>query len=99
METLTIDNYIDFSYIIALFFAAQFEKKIDLFGKVIKRNTSDKWKVVFIGLVHAAIWIFFLREEGVSIKDESKVILTSYLVTVVLYDYFFRKFLERFKSD
>jgi hypothetical protein len=35
----------------------------------------------------------------VSIKDESKVILTSYLVTVVLYDYFFRKFLERFKSD
>lgn len=96
METLTLDNYIDFSYIIALFFAAQFEKKADLFGKIIKRNTSDRWKVIFIGLAHSIVWIAFLRPEGTEMKDYIKIIFTSYLVTVVLYDYFVRKLIERF---
>lgn len=99
MEILTIDNFIDFSYIVALFFAAQFEKKYDFFGKVVKRNTSDKWKVPFIGLIHAGVWIFLLRPEGKDIKDQAEIILTSYLVTVVLYDYLLKKFLEKYKAE
>jgi MFS-type transporter involved in bile tolerance (Atg22 family) len=98
METLTIDSYIDFSFIVALFFAGQLEKKYDLFGKIIKKNTSDRWKVLFIGLIHSIVWIVWLRPEDVSVKDQVKIIFTSYLVTVVLYDYLLRKFLDKFSA-
>ncbi len=96
MESLTIDNFIDLSFMIALFFASQVEKKVDLFGRVIKKGTSDTVKVLFIGFIHALVWIFLLRGEGVSIKDQAKIVLTSYMATVVLYDYIAKKFKEKY---
>jgi hypothetical protein len=93
---LIIENFIDLSYVAALFLAAQAEKKFDLFGLIIKRGASDKVKVLFIGLIHSVVWIFFFMPETSTMKEHIKIILTSYLATVVLYDYFLKKFIKNF---
>lgn len=95
---LIFDNFIDLSFVAALFLAAQFEKKVDLFGKVIKNGSSDKVKVIFIGIVHSVVWIFCFHPEGITMKEHVKIILTSYLATVVLYDYFLKAFLSKFSD-
>jgi hypothetical protein len=95
MEIAIFENFVDLSFIAALFFAAQAEKKLDIFGKIIKRNTSDRIKVAFIGLIHAVIWILFFHPEGLSLKDHIKIIFTSYMAMVVVYDYLLKKFIKK----
>lgn len=98
MENIAIiENFIDLSYMVMLFLAAQFEKKFDLFGKIIKRGVSDTIKVAFIGAIHAGVWIWFFHPADITIWAHVKIIITSYLATVVLYDYMIKKFMERFK--
>lgn len=97
MEITTFENFIDLSYIFALFLAAQFEKKFDLIGKIFKNGMKDQAKVAIIGFVHALVWIFLFNPEGVSLKGHVKIIVTSFFATVVLYDYFLKRFFEKYK--
>lgn len=95
MDYTLIDNFIDLSFMVALFVASQLEKKLDLFGKIIKRNTSDTVKVFFIGSIHSAIWIYFFRPEDISLHQHIKIIGTSWMAMVVFYDYFIKRFLPK----
>lgn len=95
METFVIDNFIDLSYIVALFLAAQAEKKVDLFGKIIKYNFPDTYKVLFIGLIHAVIWIFWFHPENLKMWEHVKIILTSYAATVVFYNHLVQRFIKK----
>lgn len=95
MEIAIFENFVDLSYIAALFFAAQAEKKYDIFGKIIKRGTSDRIKVAFIGLIHAGIWIYFFHPDNLTMKEHVKIIFTSYMAMVVLYDYILKRFLAK----
>lgn len=97
MELAIIDNFIDLSFMAALFLAAQAEKKLDLIGKIIKFGMSDTYKVVMIGLVHAVIWVFLFHPEGVTIKAHIKIILTSYLAMVVMYEYWTKAFKKKYE--